>query len=191
MVGFASPVTVRSAMPAGKDAGYDWLGAHVRRFAELPGPAVVVQQDLDDPPVAATFGEVMCTTYKAFGAVGLVSSGSGRDLEQVRAIGFPVFTDGMAASHGYFHTVDIHVPVQVGGMVINPGDLIHGDLNGVTTIPVEIAAELATIGDEFVAAEEITMNAVRGDDPSPEKLDVGRTEQQKIVARLREQVARS
>ncbi len=191
MVGFASPVTVRSAMPAGKDAGYDWLGAHVRRFAELPGPAVVVQQDLDDPPVAATFGEVMCTTYKAFGAVGLVSSGSGRDLEQVRAIGFPVFTDGMAASHGYFHTVDIHVPVQVGGMVINPGDLIHGDLNGVTTIPVEIAAELATIGDEFVAAEEITMNAVRGDDPSPEKLDVGRAEQQKIVARLREQVARS
>ena len=76
-------------------------------------------------------------------------------------------------------------------MVINPGDLIHGDLNGVTTIPVEIAAELATIGDEFVAAEEITMNAVRGDDPSPEKLDVGRAEQQKIVARLREQVARS
>ncbi len=191
LVGFASTVTVRSATRPAKDAGYDWLTEHVRHFEELPSPTVVVQQDLDDPPVAATFGEVMCTTYRAFGAVGLVSSGSGRDLEQVRALDFPVFTDGMVASHGFFHTIDIHVPVQVGGMVISPGDLLHGDLNGVTTIPVEIAAELAAIGDEFVAAEGIILEATRSDDRSPERLDAARTESRKIVARLREQISRS
>ena len=191
MVGFASTVTVRSAAPPDQDAGYDWLGGHVRRFEDLPGPVVVVQQDLDDPLVAATFGEVMCTSYQAFGAVGLVSSGSGRDLEQVRALDFPVFTDGVVASHGYFRTVDIHVPVQVGGVVVAPGELIHGDLNGVTTIPLDIAAELADVGGEFVAAEGLILEAVRGDDRSPERLDSVRAEAQAIFANLRERVARS
>ena len=62
----------------------------VELFAASPGPAVVVFQDLDDPPVAATFGEVMCTTYQAFGAAGLITSGAGRDLDQVEALGLPV-----------------------------------------------------------------------------------------------------
>ena len=190
MVGFASTVTVRSAAPPDRDAGYDWLGEHVRRFEDLPGSVVVVQQDLDDPLVAATFGEVMCTSYQAFGAVGLVSSGSGRDLEQIRALGFPVFTDGVVASHGYFRTVDIHVPVQVGGVVVAPGELIHGDLNGVTTIPLDIAAELAAVGDEFVAAEGLILEAVKSDDRSPERLDSVRAEAQAIFADLRERVAR-
>lgn len=175
MVGFASPVTVRSATPAG-DGSYDWLEEHVRRFDDLPDVVVVVQQDLDSPKVAATFGEVMCSTYQAFGAVGLVSSGAARDLDQVRALNFPVFTDGAICSHGYFHTVDIHVPVNVGGIVVRPGDLLHGDPNGVTTIPTEIASELAEIADDFVAAEEIIIHTVRGKTPSVKELEAARTE---------------
>ena len=57
------------------------MDLQVARFAELPGPAVVVFQDLDDPEVSATFGEVMCSTYQAFGSTGLITSGAGRDLE--------------------------------------------------------------------------------------------------------------
>jgi regulator of RNase E activity RraA len=56
---------------------------------------------LDSPPVAATFGKIMYTTYPSFGAVGLVTSGAGGDLDQVRKIGFPVFTNGTICSHGY------------------------------------------------------------------------------------------
>ena len=48
----------------------------MERFGELSGPPVVVFQDIDDPPVAATFGEVMCTTYQTFGAVALITSGA-------------------------------------------------------------------------------------------------------------------
>ena len=74
MVGFASTASFRSdAFPAKGDA-YGIDGAASRGFAELPGPAVVVFQDLDDPAVGATFGEVMCSTYKAFGSVGLITS---------------------------------------------------------------------------------------------------------------------
>ena len=144
MVGFASTATFRSAAPPRQGDAYAGIGDQVERFGELPGPAVVVFQDLDNPPAAATFGEVMCTTYKAFGSVGLITSGAGRDLDQVRAIDFPVFTNGTICSHGYCHIPQIMVPVHVGGMIVTPGDLLHGDGNGVTTIPHEIAAEWRT-----------------------------------------------
>ena len=74
-----------------------------RRSPSCPARPVVVFQDLDSPPAAATFGEVMCTTYKAFGAVGLITSGAGRDLDQVEALDFPCFTGGTICAHGYCH----------------------------------------------------------------------------------------
>jgi len=86
MVGFACTAAFRSdAPPAGGDA-YGTVAKQLEQFAKLPGPAVVVFQDLDDPPAAAVFGEVMCSTYKGFGSAGLVTNGAGRDLEQVRAL---------------------------------------------------------------------------------------------------------
>lgn len=188
-VGFASPVTVRS-LTAADDGGYGWLEEHVRRFDELPEDVVVVQQDLDGPKVAATFGEVMCSTYQAFGAVGLVSSGAARDLDQVRALDFPVFTDGAICSHGYFHTVDIHVPVNVGGVVVRLGDLLHGDRNGVTTIPTDIASELADIADDFVAAENIIISTVRSQKPTLKDLTDARAESNEKVAAIVKQIKR-
>src|SRR5436305_542951 len=72
MVGYASTAYFRSAHSPRAGNVYSGLDAQVASFAELPGPAVVVFQDLDDPSASATFGEVMCTTYKAFGAAGLI-----------------------------------------------------------------------------------------------------------------------
>ena len=161
MVGFASTATFRSASPPAQGEVYSSLLEQVASFAQLPGPVVVVFQDLDDPPVGATFGEVMCATYKAFGAVGLITSGAGRDLEQVEALQFPCFTAGTICSHAYCHIVQLNVPVRVGGVVIRPGDLLHGDRNGVTTIPLEIAAEVADACAEFVAAEQVVLDYVK------------------------------
>jgi regulator of RNase E activity RraA len=161
MVGFACTAAFRSdAPPAGGDA-YGSIGAQLDQFAKLPGPAVVVFQDLDDPPAAAVFGEVMCSTYQGFGSAGLVTNGAGRDLEQVRALKYPVFTGSTICSHGYCHLLHLGLPVRVGGLMVNQGDLLHGDANGVTNIPVEIAAEIADIAGEFLAAEEIVMNYVK------------------------------
>src|SRR5689334_19319948 len=80
MVGFASTATFRSAAPTRAGSVYASLDQQLELFASLPGPPVVVIQDLDNPAAAATFGEIMCTTYKRFGAVGLITSGAGRDL---------------------------------------------------------------------------------------------------------------
>ncbi len=161
MVGFAATAAFRSDAPPAKGDAYGSIEQQLEQFAALPGPPVVVFQDLDDPPVGAVFGEVMCSTYKAFGAAGLVTNGAGRDLDQVRALGFPVFTGGTICSHAWCHILHIGLPVRVGGLMVNQGDLLHGDANGVTTIPVEIAVSVAELADEFVAAEAIIMDYVK------------------------------
>lgn len=162
MVGFAATATFRASAGGKEGAAYGSLEEQVERFAELPGPAVVVFQDMDDPSAAATFGEVMCTIYRGAGAKGLITSGSGRDLDQVRALDFPCFTGGINCSHGYPRIVDVHKPIRVGGVLLHPGDLLHGDRNGVTTIPVEIAADTADACQEYAAAEEHILGYARG-----------------------------
>ena len=191
MVGFAATASFRSdAPPAGGDA-YGSIQKQLEQFQALPGPAVVVFQDLDDPPVSAVFGEVMCSTYKAFGSVGLVTNGAGRDLEQVRALNYPVFTGGTICSHGYCHMLHLGLPVRVGGLMVATGDLLHGDANGVTSVPTSIAAELADVSAEFLAAEDIMMNYVKAPgEKSIGKYDELRREFQSVVAQLTKRVSR-
>jgi 4-hydroxy-4-methyl-2-oxoglutarate aldolase len=160
MVGFAATATFRSATPPSKST-YVALESQVEFFARLLGPVVIVFQDLDDPPVGATFGEVMCSTYKAFGSVGLITSGGGRDLLQVKALGYPVFSGSTICSHAYCQTLDVGAPVRVGGLVVQTGDLLHGDANGVTSIPMELASEIADVAAEFVRAENHVLEYVK------------------------------
>src|SRR3954468_19265275 len=161
MVGYASTATFRSAAPPRAGNVYAGLAEQLAAFAELPGPPVVVFQDLDNPVASATFGEVKCTTYKKFGAVGLITSGAGRDLDQVEALHFPCFTSGTNPAHGYCHFVSLGIPVHVGGVMVNPGDLLHGDRNGVTTIPNEIAAAVGQACTEFMAAESVVLDYLK------------------------------
>ena len=162
MVGFASTAAFRSGAPPIQGDAYGSMERQVEQFSQLPGPAVMVFQDLDDPAVGATFGEVMCSVYKGFGAVGLITSGGGRDLMQVKALGFPVFTGSTICSHAYCHLLHLALPVRVGGLVVHQGDLLHGDANGVTNIPLQIAAAVADASAEFVTAEKIVLDYVNG-----------------------------
>ena len=188
MVGFAATVTCRTAIEPRGESAYTKLPDQVARFEELSGPPVVVFQDLDEPPLAATFGEIMCTTYQTFGATGLITNGPGRDLEQVHALRFPVFTDGAACAHGYIQMLQTHVPVRVGGLAVYPDDLLHGDLNGVTTIPAAIASEVAAIGDDFVAAERIILDLLQSASVTVAQLRQATQEADAVSAALRKRV---
>jgi regulator of RNase E activity RraA len=176
MVGYAATATFRAAAAPRAGNIYAGMADQVAAFAELPGPAVVVFQDLDNPIAAATFGEVMGTTYKAFGAAGLITSGSGRDLDQVEAIGFPCFSSGTVCAHGYCNLMQLNVPVHVGGVVVHPGDLLHGDRNGVTSIPNEIASKVARACEEFMAAEAVVLNYLRSGKVDPRGFAAARNE---------------
>lgn len=187
MVGYAVTATFRAgAKPRSGDV-YAGLEKQVAHMAAISGPKVIVFQDLDDPPVAATFGEIMCTTYQAFGAVGLITSGAGRDLDQVQALDFPCFTSGTICSHGYCQIVDLNVPVRVGGVWINPGDLLHGDRNGVTTIPHHLAAATAEGCPDLMAAEQVVLDYLKGA-ATPEGYAAARTECGRRIKALSEKL---
>ena len=132
MVGFATTACFRAdAPPAGGDA-YGSIQAQLASFEQLPGPPVVVFQDQDDPPVAAVFGEVMCSTYQAFGSTGLITNGAGRDLEQVRALGSSVFTGSTICSHGYCHMLQHGRAVPAGDQPYRDGVRGAGKAGGDT-----------------------------------------------------------
>lgn len=190
IVGCASTAGLHCAFPRPQGGAYHGLEEQIRRFEELPGPPIVVLQDLDDPPVAATFGEVMCSSYQAFGAVGIITSGAARDIEQVRRLKFPAFASGVICAHGYTHFVSLHEPVRVGGLVVHPGDWLHADGNGVIHLPVEIAEEVADVAAEYAAAEAVVLDYLRQGKPDAAGYAEARREMMRRIEELARRVRR-
>ncbi len=107
-----------------------------RLLEQAPKPAVVVLQEIGGHPgYAAHCGEVMATFFTRLGAVGLVSDCAVRDVPEVRALKFHYFARGTCASHANFRIIRSGVPVAICGLAVKPGDLLHGDENGLLSIP--------------------------------------------------------
>ncbi len=114
-------------------------------IAASPKPAIVViQDDGRDRVHSCHAGEMMATTMKRCGAIGLVTDGGLRDIVEIRQLGeFHYHGAGLVVAHGNPLIYDVGAEVTISGVKIRPGDLLHGDENGITVIPEEIAAEVA------------------------------------------------
>jgi regulator of RNase E activity RraA len=117
-----------------------------------------------------------------------VTDGPGRDYAGIAPLDFPVFCDGCVSSHGYNHMLDLQTPVQIGGISVAPGELLHGDANGVTTIPLEIAADVADACVEFAAAEQVIIDVSQSGAASLTDLREAYAEKARRVADLGEQL---
>jgi 4-hydroxy-4-methyl-2-oxoglutarate aldolase len=136
-----------------------------------PKPAVIVIQDIgDDTPRSCHMGEVMATTARALGAVGCVSDGGLRDVVEVRALGFHYFCPGFVVSHGNPVICEVGVPVAVAGLSVAPGDLLHGDANGVLVVPADVAAQVADEALRVREEERAVLEFVRQPGLTVEKL---------------------
>ena len=128
-----------------------------------PKPAVIVLQETGGHgSYAAHCGEVMATFFMRLGAVGLVSDCAVRDLPEVRRLGFHYFARGSVASHAHFRLVRSGLPVQILGMPVMPGDLLHGDENGLITVPHGVENDLPAAVDGVRTRERRIMEFVRG-----------------------------
>lgn len=142
MVGYAFTATCRATTEPPREAGTRRIEMW-RALEEIPAPRIVVIQDLDDPPgVGAFWGDVQSNIHRALGCIGTVTNGGVRDLDEVRSLGFHFFAASVTVSHAYVHLVDFGGPVEVGGLPVRPGDLLHGDQHGVISIPPEIAERI-------------------------------------------------
>ena len=171
MVGFAATATIVARGTPGPDwagAGNDGLYAYVRTIA---APRIVVVKDLDDPPGhGSLWGEVHATIFGALGCIGCVTDGAVRDLDEARGMGFHFFAAGPSVSHAYVRVEAVGEPVEIGGLVVAPGDLLHADQHGVLKIPLEIAAELPAAADRVIETEQALLRWVRSDDFDPDRL---------------------
>ena len=135
MLGYAVTVLVDSTTRDVKTDENVWR-EWVQAMYHAPKPIVLVFQDVGpEPRKSAHAGEVMATLGRRLGAVGFVTDGGLRDVNEVRALGIHYLAAGIAPSHGTHRLLQVNVPITIDGVRIKPGDLIHGDANGVTTIP--------------------------------------------------------
>jgi 4-hydroxy-4-methyl-2-oxoglutarate aldolase len=171
MVGFAATATILARGAPGTDwagAGNNALYSYVRT---IRAPRIVVVKDLDDPPAhGSLWGEVHATIFGALGCVGCVTDGGVRDLDEARRMGFHFFAAGPSVSHAYVRVETVGEPVEIGGLLIAPGDLLHADQHGVLKIPSEIAAELPAAADQVIESEQALLRWVRSDDFDPDRL---------------------
>jgi regulator of RNase E activity RraA len=137
-----------------------------------PKPAVLVIKDIGpERSRSCHMGEVMATTAKALGAVGCVSDGGLRDVVEVRALGgFQYFCPGFVVSHGNPIICEVNVPVTLEGMAVKPGDLLHGDANGVLVVPDAVADRVAAEAERVRADEREVLDFVRAPGLTVEKL---------------------
>lgn len=155
ILGYAITAKGRCSSPPKAGEGYSGFFELVELVQKSKSPTIVVLEDIDKPCIAASYGEIMARSFKKFGAEGLITNGAGRDYLQVKEIGFPCWTSSTIVSHGYFHIEEIDVNVEIGGLLIQPGDLLHADANGIIRIPSNLASKVADRCQAFIEAENI------------------------------------
>lgn len=162
MVGYALTVTMTSqAGPPPTREGYWRMW---RALEQAPKPAVMVVQDVSGAPTrCAYFGEVMATLAQRLGAVGIVSDGGVRDVDEVRGMGMHYFAPYAVVSHGNFDIVDVNGPVILDGQTINPGDLLHGDGNGIVVVPPDLVDKLPEQVEQIRAREQRFIEFIRSE----------------------------
>ncbi len=141
-LGYAVTATLDSTGPGPVD-----VGRGLRSFCEIleaaPKPAVVIVQDVGPRPArAAMFGEYAAKLFRRLGAVAFITDGAVRDTHEVRALEFACFAGGTSVSHGNPRYVEIGNPIEIDGMPVRTGELIHADVNGLLNVPLEIAEAL-------------------------------------------------
>ena len=170
MVGHAATARVRTSEPPMEGSNYfdrtDWWN----HILTIPAPRIVVVEDTDTHPgLGAFIGELHSNILLALGCVGVVTNGAVRDLNAVRETGFQMFARNTSVSHSYAHIYDFGRTVEIGRMKVRPGDLLHGDLHGVQTIPIEIAGKIPGLAQEMTAREQRLIGLCRSQEFSVEK----------------------
>lgn len=155
MIGYAATVTIRGSSPPTTGNLYtdrtDWWDY----IESLPAPRVVAVQDISARPgLGSLVGAVHMNILSTLHCTGVVTNGSVRDIPAAASAGFHYFAGSVSVSHAYVHIVEIGKPVEIDGLKIRSGDLLHGDLHGVQNIPLDIAPQIPAVAARIKAEEQ-------------------------------------
>ena len=171
MLGYAATVKIRGSAPPTVDGLYgdrtDWWDY----ILSVPPPRVVVVQDVATLlGRGSLIGAVHMNILRALHCVGTVTNGAVRDLPDAESAGFHFFAGGVSVSHSYVHIIEFGKPVEIAGLTIQSGDLLHGDLHGVQSIPLGIAARIPPMAAQIAAREQALIALCHSPEFSLERL---------------------
>lgn len=135
--------------------------SYYKAMAEAPKPSIAVVEDEDYPDcIGAYWGEVNTTIHKGFGMSGTLTNGVMRDLGDM-AEDYPVVAGSIGPSHGFVHVTALDTSVDVFGLTVNPGDLVHADRHGAVVIPPDVIDQLAGAIAKMQETEQLVLGPAR------------------------------
>jgi 4-hydroxy-4-methyl-2-oxoglutarate aldolase len=136
--------------------------AWVESIANSPKPALCVVKDMcHRKGWYSHWGEIVGTQVQVLGAVAIITDGAVRDLEALYAMGMKVWSEYVVVSHGHITVGKANIPIEVGGLVVKPGDILHADWNGIVSIPAEVLHDLPDAVNQVLAREGETLRHLR------------------------------
>ncbi|HEY2818302.1 MAG TPA: RraA family protein [Casimicrobiaceae bacterium] len=173
IVGYARTATIRSVRPSGlsADAQRQLQNDYYRYVDAGHKPSIVVIEDLDDDEAGrgAFWGEVQSAIHVGLGALGVMTNGSVRDIDQW-APGFQFLAGRIAASHAFAKPVAFGRDVTVFGMTVQDGDVIHADRHGAVIVPITHARSIARAANDVAAREARILAVARAPECTAERL---------------------
>jgi regulator of RNase E activity RraA len=178
VVGYAVTVEIASAVPGRKSVPRD---QYWESIVAQPSPRMIVIHDRDEKPLGSFWGEVNGSIAKGLGAVGVVTDGTVRDLDEVREMGFQFLSKEVCVSHAYVHAEALGTTIEVSGMKVSPGDLIAADKHGAIQIPLEVARDIPRLADLMGLYEAPMIKAAQAAGATPDTLRAAMAEQAKVM----------
>ena len=163
VVGYAITAKIQAIHPPteGPDVIRARRMAYYEAMADGPNPGVAVVEDTDFPhAIGAYWGEVNTTIHKGFGLSGTLTNGVMRDLGDM-AEGYPVIAGSIGPSHGFVHVTELGTAVEIFGLTVHQGDLIHADRHGAVVIPPEVVDQLADAIQKMQDTEQLVLGPAK------------------------------
>lgn len=161
IVGYARTVRIRCSVPYEGGARKEKLLGYYEYIAKNPGPCVTVVQDVDSQPgLGAFWGEVNTTVHVGLGCVGAVTNGSMRDLDAMHPK-FQCLAATLSPSHAWVQVVDFGQPVDIFGMAVSDGDMVHADRHGAVVFKADELPKLPAAIDLMARREKVILDAAR------------------------------
>jgi len=171
LVGHAFTVEGRGLAPIGWEAGLVRIRSYLEVFERLEPDSLLVSVNPNSH--VGHFGELTANSAQAHGCVGCVLDGNLRDIQGMRDIGFQVYYRDLSPLNaiGRWEMIQCQQPVLIGGIAVNPADIVFAEFDGVLVIPHEHAETVLLKAEEIIGAEGRVREEMRQGTSPLESLD--------------------
>ena len=164
IIGFARTATIRCTTPYDADQRRRKQLSYYEYVAQPPRPSIAVVQDIDERPgLGAFWGEVNTHIHFGLGCIGTLTNGSMRDLDAMHSA-FQCLAGSLSPSHAWVQVVDTGKPVEIFGMSVANGDIVHADRHGAVVIPKQYLDKLPAAIDLMARREKVLLDVARRPD---------------------------